>query len=144
MLSFFDTLSQADPARIYVDVAPRNFMLSPAWRLRVVDTAAIENVGSVPPRPPVTPSYLDVDNARAWQSKGPIRIDLASALHATGRILYRLVTNRLPLAGIAVELTDPIWHDCPELARLVTSLLAPGSNAPAIKELLTGLETPRG
>lgn len=141
MLSLFDTLAHAQPARVYVDVAPRNFMLNRAWRLRVVDTAAIQNADSVPPRPAVTPSYLDVDNARAWQAKAPIRIDPGSALHAMGRILYRLVTNRLPLAGVVVELNDAIWSRFPELARLTSSLLSPRPDAAAIRELLTNRET---
>lgn len=137
MFVFFDTLARAKPPRIYVDVAPRNFMLDRAWRLRVVDAAAIATVDHVPEQPPVTPNYLDLGNALAWQEKRAIQISSASVLHGMGRVLYRLIANRLPLIRIELELNEPIWEQYPKLQALVNELIAPNVDALAIARLLS-------
>jgi Protein kinase domain len=141
MFVYLVTLARAVPPRVYIDMAPRNFMFDQSWRVRVVDVAALEYADLVPPRPPVTPSYLEVENARAWQSQAAIHIDRTSALHGLGRILYRLVTNRLPLAGVAVDLNDAKWQAYPHLLGLASGLLQPTPDEAALQEFITTWET---
>jgi signal transduction histidine kinase len=126
-----------DVGLVHRDVKPRNIVLEPSGRVRLVDfgfATPIERVGEPPLGTAGTPAYAAPEQLRA-----PPRVDGRTDLYGLGRVLSECMTGRLAIVG--PRPSSPVQP----FGRVIQGLVHedPEHRYPDARALLTDLERVR-